>query len=599
MDLNPLILIFVIACIVAILAKYIKWPYTITLVIAGIIVAALGIQAPFKLDRDILFQILLPPLLFEGAFYMRMDHLKQNSKVILLLILPGLMFAVFFTGIMLNLFFPAIPLIFALLLAAIVIPTDPAAILAFYRDMKIPKKLKAIIEGESVFDDGLAIVLFNVIVGIILVADMSGGNMIITSGSIGNGILEFLKLSFLGIVLGWAAGYVTVLIIKKIDDKFTEIMITVILAFGIFAVAEMVGASGVFAVVIAGLMLGNYGTRFAMAPSTRMSLISFWSFLAFGVNSILFILIGMNVGISAIIENIWIIVVTVLLLWAARAMVIGVIGLAVNRKKVELQKRGQVMMWWGGLRGAIPIVMALSIPVFLADGITPFPHRELILTTTFGVVLATLLVQGLTLRRVLKGLGFSDAGKKGQPEMQASALMRDSSAVLMTLKEDGDFQRDGYDWLSAKFAQANSMLLTEMGALMNDNGFIPKEEYTAAIKESLALKRNAVKEAWEKKMITGDAAEKLIIEIDEQIKSQDTEQSDLKLERPTEMLKRMTARAEGGAPMHLICGSCMKQIDSVEVQGRCRCGTAFHKDCYEKEDRCPVCIAVLDKDRTE
>ncbi len=525
MDINSLIIILVIACIVAVLAKLIRWPYTITLVIAGIMVATLGIQAPFKLDRDILFQILLPPLLFEGALYMRMDHLRQNSKVILLLIVPGLMFAVFFTGFMLNFLFPAIPLIFTLLLAAIVIPTDPAAILAFYREMKIPKKLKSIIEGESVFDDGLAIVLFNVIIGVILASTMtSGANMIVTAQDILAGVGEFFKLSILGILLGLAGGYAAVQIMKKIDDKFIEIMITVILAFGIFAVAELIGASGVFAVVIAGLILGNYSTRFAMAPSTRMSLINFWSFLAFGVNSLLFILIGMNVGIKAIIDNIWIIIATVLLLWIARAISIGTIGLAVNRKKTELPRNGQIMMWWGGLRGAIPIVMALSIPLFLADGTTPFPHRELILTITFGVVLTTLLVQGLSLRSVLRRLGFSQSSHKGSIDEKAvMAFMRDSSDILLTLKEDGDFMNGGYQMLSSRFAQANSMLLTEMGTLMKENGFVPKEEYLVAVKESLKVKRNAVKDALHKKMIIGEAAKKLIDEIDGQIRSLSTD----------------------------------------------------------------------------
>ena len=594
MDINALIIIFTVASIVAILAKYIRWPYTITLVIAGIVIAFLGLQAPFKLDKDILFHILLPPLLFEGAFYMRMDHLRENSKIILLLILPGLMFSVFFTGFMLNMFFPAIPFIFALLLAAIVIPTDPAAILAFYRDMKIPKKLKAIIEGESVFDDGLAIVLFNVLLGIILLSATGSGNFSVTSGDIANGLWEFVKISGLGILLGGVAGYATVLILKRINDRFTEVMITVILAFGIFAIAEKIGGSGVFAVVIAGLLLGNYGTRFAMAPSTRMSLISFWSFLAFGVNSILFILIGMNVGIGAIADHIWIIVVTVLLLWGARAIVIAAVGAAANRKKPELPRNGQVMMWWGGLRGAIPIVMALSIPLFLADGVTEFPHRELILTTTFGVVLFTLLIQGLSLRRVLRGLGFSDAGRGGQlDERQAAAMTRDSSAVLATLKEDGDFQRGGYRWLSMRFAEANSILLSEMGALMSENGFVPKEEYTTAVIRTLGFKRESVREAWKKRMVTGEAAEKLIAEIGEQIRGLEADQSNLKMENPSEMLRKI-GRSPGKSSASHSCACCSKDIGHAEAESHCGCGACFHTECLENEERCPVCLALLD-----
>jgi len=184
MDINPFIIIFAIASIVAILAKLIRWPYTIALVIAGIIVVALGLTAPFELDKNIIFHILLPPLLFEGALHMRLSHLRKNAKVIALLILPGLMLSVFLVAVLLNVFFPAIPLIITLLFAAIIIPTDPASILAFYKDMKVPTKLKSIIEGESVFDDGLAIVLFSVIVGIILISDFSGGSIDVGSEAV-------------------------------------------------------------------------------------------------------------------------------------------------------------------------------------------------------------------------------------------------------------------------------------------------------------------------------------------------------------------------------------------------------------------------------
>ncbi|MCK5024462.1 MAG: cation:proton antiporter, partial [Thermoplasmata archaeon] len=269
LDLNPFILIFAIASIVAILAKQIRFPYTITLVLAGIVVAIFGLEAPFELGYDLIFHILLPPLLFEGALHMRLSHLRDNAKLILLLILPGLLGSVFLVAFLLNIMFPAIPFMFMLLLAAIAIPTDPATILAFYKEMKVPVKLRSIVEGESVFDDGLAIVFWNVIVVIIAATAIGGtGEVLVEGHHILEGIGQFLKLSFLGIVIGGVMGYLAYLIIKKINDKFTEIMITVILAFGIFAFAEFLGGSGVFAVVIAGLILGNYGTRFAMAPST-------------------------------------------------------------------------------------------------------------------------------------------------------------------------------------------------------------------------------------------------------------------------------------------------------------------------------------------
>lgn len=595
-DINSLILIFAIASIVAIIAKQIRFPYTITLVIAGIVVAIFGLEAPFALDKDLIFHILLPPLLFEGALHMRLTYLRNNAKVILLLILPGLLLSLLAVSFFINLLFPTLPFMIVLLFVAIIIPTDPISILALFREMKVPSKVSIIVEGESVFNDGVAIVIFRVILWLIVA---SGASVVVSSGDIGNGILEFLRLTTFGILLGASAGWITYLIIQKIDDRFTEVMITVILAFGIFAFAEFMGGSGVFAVVIAGLILGNYGTRFAMTPSTRMSLISFWSFLAFAVNSFLFILIGMSVNWSNIWTNISIIIVTILLLWMTRALMIFLTGKIVNHKKKELGKKWQIIMWWGGLRGAIPIAMALSIPLFLDDGITPFPHRETILSVTFGVVLGTLLIQGLTLRPLLKGLGFYASTKKEaeKEEKEIAVLLRDSMDELSTMHDDEELSNKGYEILIARYGQANSQLLTELGVLINENGFIPKNEYSFAVKEALVAKKDAVKDSWEKGIIPGATGEKLIAELDEQINHLSVDVVDTP-KTATEVLRSVTRPASNGSASVLerTCGICVQPIKPNEPYTQCRCGTVFHKSCIKDIERCPICIAILDKD---
>ena len=605
-DINSLILIFAIASIVAIIAKQIRFPYTITLVIAGIAVAIFGLEAPFELGYDLIFHILLPPLLFEGALHMRLSHLKENTKLILLLILPGLMGSVFLVAFLLSLIFPSIPFIFMLLLAAIVIPTDPATILAFYKEMKVPVKLRSIVEGESVFDDGLAIVFWNVIVVIILAAALGGSGTVFVQGQdILIGIGQFLKLSFLGIVIGGAMGYIAYIIIKKINDKFTEIMITVILAFGIFAFAEFMGGSGVFAVVIAGLILGNYGTRFAMAPSTRMSLISFWSFLAFAVNSFLFILIGMSVNWADIWTNIGLIIITILLLWMARAIMIFFTGKIVNHKKKELSIKWQIIMWWGGLRGAIPIAMALSIPTYLVfiasgdPGNVLFPHRDTILAVTFGVVLGTLLIQGLTLRPLLKKLGFYASTQKEveKEEKEISVLLRDSMDELSTLRDDDELSNKGYEVLISRYGQANSQLLTELGMMVNEHGFIPKDEYSFAVKEALEAKKDAVKDTWEKGIISGVTGEKLISELDEQIIHLSVDDVDTP-KSAREVLRSVARPISNGQAdgLERTCGICIQSLGQDDSVTRCRCGTVFHDSCLEDIERCPICIAVLDKE---
>jgi len=600
-DLNPFILIFAIAIIVAILAKRARLPYTISLVIAGIVVAFIGIEAPFKLDRDLIFHILLPPLLFEAGLHMRLTHLRENAKTITLLVLPGLVVSLIVVSLVLGVVFPAIPFMIILLFVAIIIPTDPVSILALFKEMKVPRHVSILVEGESVFNDGVAIVIFNVILGLILV---SGQNVSLTSGDIALGIFEFLKLTILGVLLGSGIGYMGYLVIRKIDDRFTEVMITIILAFSTYAVAEALGGSGVFAVVFSALVLGNYGTRFAMAPSTRMTLLNFWAFLAFAVNSFLFLLIGMDVHFSGNTVEMGLIIAGTVMLFVSRAGMVFVVGKIVNHKRTELPRRWQAIIWWGGIRGAIPIAMALSIPTTLlvldnAGNAVVFPFREQLKAATFGVVLFSLLIQGLTLKPVLKALGFSTMSKKGaeREEKEISVLLRDSMNELSTLRDDGELSSKGYEVLIAKYGQANSQLLTELGMLINEHGFIPKDEYSFAVKEALMAKKDAVKDTWERNIISGASGEKLITELDEQINNLSIDDEDSP-KSPVEVLRRVTRPASNDSAnvLERTCGICLQPMEPDDPCTKCRCGTVFHKSCLEGVERCPICIAVLDKD---
>ncbi|MEW5936949.1 MAG: Na+/H+ antiporter [Candidatus Thermoplasmatota archaeon] len=573
MEIAQFLIILIIASIVAVLAKHIRWPYTIALLISGIIVGLLGgyfnFYAPVTLDKEIIFHILLPPLLFEGALHMPLRHLRENAKTISLLAIPGVILSTIFVGFIINLLIPEIPLYITLLFAAIIIPTDPASVLAIYKETKVPQKMRTIVEGESIFDDGIAIVMYNVLVGLIVVGDLD----------LAQGALQFARLSIIGIALGAAFGYITFHILRKIDDRFTEVMITMILAFGIFSLAEVLGGSGVFAVVIAGLILGNYGTRFAMTPSTRVSLVSFWGFLAFAVNSLLFILVGMSVPLGALGGEVLIILIAVLALWCARALTVTSVGRIINKRKKELPGKWQVMMWWGGLRGAIPIALALSIPL-------GFPHRDTILTATFGVVLFTLLVQGLTLKPMLRLLGFQAERKEDTEE----AFVKDTVSELKEMHEDGELSGAGYEWLTHRFSQANSQLLTDVGALIHEHGFLPREEYAEAVRETLRSKCEMVKDALGKGLITPEAGRRLIDEIELQTAVLPRDISTAKpLPGPTALFRTVTR----WSPMERKCWACHRPVEKEEEGYVCRCGTHFHRECLEGVEKCPVCMAKV------
>ncbi|MFH0815816.1 MAG: Na+/H+ antiporter [Methanobacteriota archaeon] len=581
MDITAFLLIFMVATIVAVIAKYINWPYTIALVISGLVVGIIGVyvgfKAPVTIDKNLIFHILLPPLLFEGALHMPLKHLRENAKTVSLLAVPGVIFSTILVGFLVNFFIPDIPLIYAMLFAAIIIPTDPASVLAIYKVAKVPQKMRTIVEAESVFDDGIAIVLYNVILVLIV-----SGNLDIV-----NGAWEFTKLSVIGVAIGLVFGYVTFLIMRQINDKFTEVMITIILAFGIFAFAEMLGGSGVFAVVIAGLILGNYGTRFAMDPSTRLSLVTFWSFAAFLVNSFLFIIVGMSINIGSIWNNITIVILGVLALWAARAVTISIVGGIVNRKREELPAKWRFLLWWGGLRGAIPIALALSIPLVLANG-DPFPHRDTIIAATFGAVLFTLMIQGLTLRPLVKKLGFRTQ-LQDETDVLDAAMSRDTADELKEMLADGVLSQEGYELLGKSFAAANSQMLCDIGECVQNHDFVPKDEYKKAVRDVLVMKRASVRKAIDDNMISETVGGRLLSKIDAQIASSSVDGVSNPLPAPREIFQNTILRQR----KERICGKCNTVIQNDDKSLRCACGTEYHEQCAEGMSCCMACDAKL------
>jgi CPA1 family monovalent cation:H+ antiporter len=314
----------------------------------------------------------------------------------------------------------------------------------------------------------------------------------------------------------------------------------------------------------------------------------------------LFILVGMSVRLSSIWDNIWLIIAGILCLWLARALMIFIIGRIMNRKQKELPFRWQMTMWWGGLRGAIPIAMVLSIPTTLiildsGGNSIDFPYQEEITAATFGVVLGTLLIQGFTLRPMLRRLGFYGVSKKDaeKEEREISALLQDTMGELKTLEEDGELSEQGYNWLTTRFGLINSQLITEMGALVQEHGFIPKEEYIFTVHEALEHKKKAISDAWARNLISGSTGEKLIFEIESQIAALTSETAEEQLRTPVEILRSVTGTEV--AAIERSCGICMDTIGPGQSVIKCRCGTLFHLSCLQNIDRCPICIAILEK----
>jgi CPA1 family monovalent cation:H+ antiporter len=389
------VLLFAIATGVALVARWLKLPYTAALVVAGLIIGAGNwVPAP-HLSKDLLFAVFLPGLLFEAAFHLDAKQFWANKFAICGLAVPGVIAAICVTAFILS---PVVQglhleqgfkLIDGLVFGGIVAATDPIAVVALFKSLGTPKRLGVLVEGESLLNDGTAVVLFGVILSL-----ASGAP--VTAASV---VTDFVRTCGLGILIGAALGYGGSKIIHWVDDPMIEITATVVVAWGSFALAEEAHASGVLATVSAGLLCGNYGARTGMSPTTKIAVVSFWAYLAFALNSMVFLLIGFEVELGQVLAA-WR---TVLLAWlattAARVVVVAGVTLLLRRSRERLPRWWGAVMSWGGIRGGLSMVLVLALPL-------AFPHRQFLVNVVFGVVVVSILVQGSTMAPLLKRLGI-------------------------------------------------------------------------------------------------------------------------------------------------------------------------------------------------
>ena len=416
---------------VAIAIRWVKLPYTIALVIVGLSIGWLGeywmppdIELTGLLSAETILFILLPPLLFEGASAMHISKLRQNWRPITMLAIPGVLLNTGIIGVICwQLIWPTAEhgLLYGLLLGSILAATDPVSVLALVKTLGAPKRLSVLIEGESLFNDGTAVVLFNILfattLAVIAGADVSLGSIVSA------GIGSFLFVVSVGVIAGLLCGLLANWLLQQSEDHLVEIAITLALAFGAFLLAELLHGSGVISVVVAGLMVGNHGIQEGMTPTARIGMHHFWEVLAFLVNSVLFLLVGYELQ-SAFAMDLHVLRLAAIGIGAAlvaRLVLFPLCGLANIRSPNPVPGPWKVAMWWGGLRGSIPIALLLLIS-HVVNHPQDFEYGGELLTASFdaavyqdmlvvafSVVLFSLLGQGLTMRPLLAWLGVSGA----------------------------------------------------------------------------------------------------------------------------------------------------------------------------------------------
>ncbi len=382
------------------LTKKFSFPYTITVFVIGLVLQNLHSILPFpinfELETDVIFFILLPLLLFESALHIKFHQFRLQFKTISFIATFGLLLSVFAIGLLLPLTI-GLPLPAAMLFGAVISATDPVAVLALFKTLKVPKRLALLVDGESMFNDGTGVIVFKLVSTFVL------GGVAVSSGKILGSVGNFVYVFFGAIILGMILGYITAKLIGKIsNDKIAETTLTIALALGSFVLAEhYFHVSGVITTVLAGITLGNLGiARFSY--NIREFVEEIWDYIAFLSNTIVFFYIGFVFHVQPFIEKPLYFLAAVAVVLFGRALTTYVSLALTNvlpgfKDEPNVPLRWQHLVNWGGLRGTIPIILVFTIP-------ESYEYREELVNLTLATVLFTLAINGTTASWFLKKL---------------------------------------------------------------------------------------------------------------------------------------------------------------------------------------------------
>lgn len=400
LDFTTLGLVLFVAMLVAIGTRRINMPYSVGLVIAGFVLALTPVGVGLELTPAIVFQLLLPPLLFEAAIQIPWKNFRRELPLLLSLVTVGVVLAASLVAVGMH-YLVGWGWLGAAFFGVLIAATDPVSVIATFKENKVDHRLHLLVESESLLNDGIAALLFALLVGV-----AAGGDL-----GVGSASLSLVKIAGGGIVTGLVVGGALLLVAGRTEDKLVEISLTMLAAYGSFLAAEHFHMSGVLATVTAGILVGNVGWLGSISDEGREAVLSFWDYAAFLANSFVFILIGDGEASPTLFAAIPVAVIATLLSLGGRAMAIYPLTLAYAKSKLAVPTKFKHVLFWGGLRGALSLALALLIPESV-------PEREAIISATFLVVAFSLFVQGITMPPFLRKLGLVEGHyppHEGQP----------------------------------------------------------------------------------------------------------------------------------------------------------------------------------------
>jgi CPA1 family monovalent cation:H+ antiporter len=520
---EAIIALLLIASLVAIFVRHYRLPYTVGLVGIGLLISAIFEPLPNPISPDIILSLLVPPLVFEAAFHLRVEDLRRDFGLILTLAIPGVILTTVVVGGLIFIVNIGISIELALVFGALIAATDPVAVVALFRRLGVPKRLQVLLEGESLFNDGTAIVLFSIMLAIAGIT-AHGESAITADSGLGLWIAEFLKVAGGGVLAGVVLGMFASQIIGRIDDALVETTLTTVLAFGSYLVGEhILGVSGVLAVVAAGIVNGNVGPR-GMSATTRVVVFNFWEYIAFLANSFIFLLIGLTIDIVDLLNNLPAIVIAILAVLLARAL--GIYGLSVFNREIKMKWKH--VLYWGGLRGAIVLALALTLPIDVEAEL--LKQINMLRNMAFGVVLFTLLIQGISMDWVVKKLKLVQRSRfQEEYERRHARFVAGRAAYdyLRRMSQQGLISEHTWQRLAPVLERQNDMLVEAVKEVITSDPTVEAEELDTAHREALRAQRSALTGLLRDGVISEETYAQLVGEVDSALTEQSHNWPDL------------------------------------------------------------------------
>ncbi len=518
------ILLFIIASAVAVAARRWNFPYTVALVLVGLVLGSLHVLNAPRLTHDLLFLVFLPGLIFEAAYHLDFDALWRDRVPIFSLVIPGVITAIGLTATLLVVVssgasllpqsvLPPISWPLALVFGAAIAATDPIAVVAIFKQLGAPQRLSLLTEGESLLNDGTAIVFFGLMLAWVMGGHTDPASLMLDFGRVVGG----------GLLAGGIVGFGISLALRQIDDPMVEITLTSVAAYGSFLVADQLGFSGVISTVTAGLVCGNYGAVIGMSPSTRVAVNAFWEYAGFALNSLVFLLMALELNLKSLLSTWPFIVLAYVAVTLARALTIyGISGLlAFTRARIPAA--WCPILSWGGIRGALSMVLVLSLPADL-------PQRALIIDMTFGVVLLSILLQGSTiswLGQKLGVLGLKQALFDYEILRARARLANRALNELEHLRYNSLYDDKALEYLIEEYRQRADKANTELQNFSIDEKSRFREDFIQLKRRMLQFERSLTLDVRHSGRLSMEVAEKLLADIDARLLSLESGQLDI------------------------------------------------------------------------